>query len=170
MIKEVTGDILLSETEAIVHSVAPMDHFDSGLALSIRKLYPSLYKDFRHYCKLHHPKAGSVWRWEGLGENATHVKIYNLMAQEEAVGHNSHPGPATLSNVRHALKDLAKKVKKDKISSIALPRVATGVGGLDWADVQPLINEYLGELDIPVIVYSTYTADVKADEGLLTEV
>lgn len=32
MIVEVTGDILLSEAECIVHGVAPNDHFLNGLA------------------------------------------------------------------------------------------------------------------------------------------
>jgi hypothetical protein len=32
MIKEVNGDILFSDAKVIAHSVAPMDHFDTGLA------------------------------------------------------------------------------------------------------------------------------------------
>ena len=47
MIKKVQGDIMLSKADAMAHGVAPMDHFDSGLAASIREDYPSLYKDFR---------------------------------------------------------------------------------------------------------------------------
>ena len=38
MIYEVTGDILLSEAEAIVHGVAPDDDFHQGLALELRKV------------------------------------------------------------------------------------------------------------------------------------
>jgi O-acetyl-ADP-ribose deacetylase (regulator of RNase III) len=37
MIREVKGDILLSRAEAIAHGVASFDHFDSGLALSLRQ-------------------------------------------------------------------------------------------------------------------------------------
>lgn len=40
------------------------------------------------------------------------------------------------------------------------------VGGLDWEDVKPLVTQYLGELNIPVIVYTTYHKGVAADEGL----
>jgi len=42
MIKEVSGDILLSGARAIVHGVAPGDHFDTGLALSLREAWPAL--------------------------------------------------------------------------------------------------------------------------------
>ena len=51
-------------------------------------------------------------------------------------------------------------------ASVALPRLATGVGGLAWDDVQPLMAQYLGDLGVPVIIYSTYRKDVQADEGL----
>jgi O-acetyl-ADP-ribose deacetylase (regulator of RNase III) len=47
MIKEVSGDLLYTSAEAIAHGIAPNDHFDSGLALSLREHFPDLYKDFR---------------------------------------------------------------------------------------------------------------------------
>ena len=51
-------------------------------------------------------------------------------------------------------------------TSLALPRLATGVGGLDWAEVKPLIEQQLGGLDVPVIVYETYHKGEPAQEGL----
>lgn len=160
MIKEVTGDILLSDAEAIAHGVAPMDHFDKGLALSLRKDYPSMVKDFRHFCKLQNPKPGEAWIWSGVGG----VRIINLMTQEAATGYNGHPGEATLSNVNHALKALVKIVKKKKIKSLAIPKIATGLGTLDWKDVKPLIYSRLKDLDIPIYVYSLYQEGKKAAE------
>lgn len=161
MITEVNGDILLTNTESIAHGVAPMDHFDSGLALSLRKLYPSMYKDFRHYCKLHRPKTGKLWRWKGLGENGKIVIIYNLLTQDEAPNENAHPGPASVSNVRSCLKELAKRLKKDKVKSISIPKLATGVGALNWDDVYPLIDEYLGDIAAEVQLYSTFTQGIE---------
>lgn len=160
MIKEVIGDILLSDAEAIAHGVAPMDHFDKGLALSLRKDYPSMVRDFRHYCKLHNPKPGEAWIWSGVGG----VRIVNLMTQEAATGHNGHPGEATLSNVDHSLKALGKIVKKKNLKSLAIPKLATGLGTLDWEDVKPLIYDRLGDLGIPVYIYSLYQKGEKAVE------
>lgn len=160
MIKEVTGDILLSEAQAIAHGVAPMDHFDRGLALSLRENYPSMVKDFRHYCKLKHPKPGEAWIWGGVGG----IRIINLMTQEAATGYNGHPGEATLPFVNHALKALVKMVKKEKIKSLAIPKLATGYGNLDWEDVKPLIYRRLKELNIPIYIYSLYEKGTKAVE------
>ena len=47
---------------------------------------------------------------------------------------------------------------------MALPKLATGVGGLEWSDVEPLIESHLGDLPIPVIVYESYDKDKKAAE------
>ncbi len=160
-IREVTGDILKSRAQAIAHGVAPNDDFHTGLALSLREHAPALYKDFRHYCQSTHPKTGGLWTWAG----ADGRRIVNLFTQEGAEGHHGgKPGKATLPNVRHALKALREEIAGQGIASLALPRLATGVGGLDWDDVRPLIHEYLGDAGIPVYVYATYRPGVAAEE------
>lgn len=161
MIQEVSGDILLTKAQAIAHGVAPNDHFDSGLALALRERYPSMVKDFRHYAHQEHPAPGGAWFWGG----AEGARVFNLMTQEGRHEHGARPGKATVSNVRHALQELAKQVEAEGIESLALPRIATGVGGLDWDEVRPVVHECLGHLDIPVYVYATYRKGERAEEG-----
>ena len=161
MISKVRGDILLSGAQAIAHGVAPHDHFNQGLALALRERFPAMAKDFRHYCHQQNPKAGGAWLWAGPER-----VIINLMTQEPAPSKNAHPGKATSHNINHALRALRGLLEKEEISSIALPRLATGVGGLEWGDVEPLIEKSLGDLQIPVIVYETYEKGKKAAEKL----
>lgn len=167
-IHEVEGDILLTGAAAIAHGVAPGDHFDTGLALTLRERWPSLAKDFRHYCRIEHPKAGGLWAWAGATENGGTVRVASLLTQEAAENAIGRPGKATTENVGHALRALARHVQEEGITSLALPRLATGVGGLDWAEVKPLIEHHLGGLDIPVYVYVVYHKDQKAKEPGLT--
>ena len=164
MIRIVSGDILLSQAHAIGFGVAPNDPFSQGLAQSLRERWPSMYKDFRHYCQTRHPEPGALWTWSGAGD--THLVC--LFTQEGGYGHGAKPGRATPSHVNHTLRALAAAVKKEGFHSVALPRLATGVGGLDWDAVEPLIEAHLGSLGIPVIVYATYRPGVVADEGLVT--
>jgi O-acetyl-ADP-ribose deacetylase (regulator of RNase III) len=159
MIHEVSGDILLTKAHAIAHGVAPNDHFNQGLALALREKWPAMAKDFRHFAKTHHPKPGEMWAWGGFG-----VRIFNLMTQEGDHGHGTHPGKATVSHVNHALRHLQHELEKGEITSVALPRLATGVGGLDWTEVRPLIDSHLGGLKIPVFVYTEYQRGVAATE------
>ena len=80
MLKEVTGDILLSTAGAIAHGIAPHDNFKQGLALSLREQWPGMYKDFRHYCQTYNPKPGGAWSWKGPNSPV----IINLFTQEQA--------------------------------------------------------------------------------------
>lgn len=160
MIQYVSGDILLTDAEALVHGVAPHDDFKQGLALSLRENWPSLYKDFRHFCKTRSPKEGSLWSWKGPEGPA----IVNLMTQKAPPSSNSHPGKASLSNLNHCLRDLHKEIKDKGFKSIAITKVATGVGGLDWSDVKELLESSLKDLDIPVYIYEGYEKGTKAKE------
>lgn len=159
MITKVRGDILLSDARAIAHGVAPHDHFNQGLALALRERHPAMAKDFRHYCHQANPKPGHAWLWAGPER-----VVINLMTQEPAPDNKAHPGKATSHNVSHALKELRRILDDEKIPSIALPKLATGVGGLDWSEVEPLIESHLGDADVSVIVYDTYEKGVKASE------
>lgn len=159
MIHEVTGDILLSKAEAIAHGIAPNDHFDHGLALALRDKWPSLAKDFRHYSHQCHPKSGEVWMWGASG-----IRIFNLMTQEGEHTHGSKPGKATVANVNHVLKRLRHDLEKEKVKSLAISKLGTGVGGLDWNEVLPLIQTHLGDLAIPIYIYSHFQPGTKASE------
>jgi O-acetyl-ADP-ribose deacetylase (regulator of RNase III) len=158
----VSGDILLTRAQVIAHGVSPNDPMKQGLALALHDKYPAMHKDFHHWCNQAHPTPGEAWMWGGPGG----VRIVNLMTQEGGYGHGGKPGRASLKNVRGALRELARMAEAESFSSIALPRLATGVGGLDWDDVLPIIEERLSGLAIPVIVYAEFHQGQQAQEPL----
>lgn len=158
--KEMSGDILLSQAKVIAHGVSPNDNFFSGLALSLGEHWPALYKDFRHYCQTYHPKPGNLWTWA----NSEGQRIVNLLTQSSAYGRGEKPVKATIDQVNHALRALRKLVQEEKFESLAIPRLATGVGGLDWKDVSPLIHSHLADLDAKIYVYTVYHKGQLAEE------
>lgn len=167
MIRYVEGDILLSKAQVIAHGIAPQDHFDSGLALALRERWPSMVRDYRHAAHSDAPAAGSIWIWAGVDADGGTRCIANLLTQDmQGSGRNARPAKATLENVGHCLKELAKYVQSEGVTSVALPCLATGVGGLDWKDVKPLVERYLGELSATVVVYEVYRKGDAAAEKL----
>ena len=148
MLKEVTGDILLSTAGAIAHGIAPHDNFKQ-------------YREFRHYCQTYNPKPGGAWSWKGPNSPV----IINLFTQEPPASDQDRPGKATLPNVNHALQALKKELQEHQVKSVALPRLATGVGGLEWEKVYPLLQQALKDLNIPAYVYGQYKKGVTAQEG-----
>lgn len=160
MIHEVKGDILLSHAQVIAHGVAPNDHFDQGLALSLREQWPAMVRDFRHFCHTTQPKSGEAWVWSG----AMGKRIVNLLTQEAPQSQGSRPGRARTEYVNHALRELRYLLENERFASLALPRLATGAGGLDWHVVRPLIEHHLGELALPIYIYTQYKKGVQAAE------
>ncbi len=116
-------------------------------------------KDFRYYAHQCHPKPGEVWAWGGFG-----ARIFNLMTQNGEHHQGSKPGKAPTANVNYSLRRLRHELEKDAIKSVALPRLATGVGGLEWSEVSPLIDANLGNLQIPVYVCTHYQKGEQANE------
>ena len=160
MIHEVRGDILLSHAQVIAHGVAPDDHFDQGLALSLGGQWPAMVKDFRHFCHTTQPKSGEAWVWSG----AMSKRIINLLTHEALQSHGREPGRARTEYVNQALRELRYLLEYDRFTSLALPRLATGAGGLEWDVVRPLVVHHLGELALPIYLYTHYEKGVQAAE------
>lgn len=131
MIYKVEGDILLSKAQAIVHGIGVNDPMDKGLALKLRNKYPLLQKDLNCWRHQHNTKPGEAWIW--VGQN--NVRIVNLITHENMESNDHHYEKATLNNVKHALSALVKIIDFEKLTSIALPKLGTGLGDLNWDDV-----------------------------------
>ncbi len=162
MIYPVAGDILFSKAQVLAHGVAPFDPMDHGLRLALHKRYPVMHKEFHHWCHRHNPTPGEAWLWCAGNDRC----VANLLTQETLPGHAHHAGKATLSHVNHALHALERLLRKGTYTSLALPRLATGVGNQAWDDVWPLIQNRLEGLDIPVIVYIEHKPGKRAKEPL----
>lgn len=160
MIHEVSGDILLTRAQGIAHGISPNEHFDSGLAVALREQWPAMAKDFRHYAHQTHPKPGELWTWSGAGGSV----IFNLMTQDGEHEHGAKAGRATIANVNHCLKRLRHELDQGKVTSLAIPKLATGAGGLEWPEVHRLIVQHFANLSIPVYLYTTYHKGQKAVE------
>ncbi|CAG7857288.1 hypothetical protein MCAMS1_02059 [biofilm metagenome] len=157
MIYQVKGDILLSKAQAIVI----YDPMDEGLALQLRTKYPLLQKEFNLWCYQHDTKLGEAWLWQ----SSDNARIVNLITHESVqTNANHHYYKATLNHVRHALTELAKIIRFKKLISVALPKLGTGSGDLDWDDVWPLVANNLDGLGIPVYLYAVYCPGQAAQE------
>jgi len=162
MLYEVEGDILLTGADAIAHGVAANDPMNQGLAQSLHQQFPSMHKDFHHWCHVERREPGSAWIWSGVGG----TRIVNLITQDGGYGHGagSKPGKATLATVNQSLRSLKHIIASEKLASVSLPRLATGVGGLSWDEVRPLIESQLGDIAARILIYSEFVPGQKARE------
>jgi len=161
VIYQVEGDILLSKAQAIVQGVGVNDPMDHGLAFELSKKYPQLYHEYNLWCYQHHTKPGEGWMWISQ-EN---VRIVNLITHESVqISGNHHYYKATLNNIKQALGELINIIRFKKLTSIAMPKLGTGSGDLDWDDVLPLIENNLGKLDSAIYLYVIFRPGLAAHE------
>ena len=59
-----------------------------------------------------------------------------------------------MNDIRDGLAHLRRHYREWGIASLAMPALGCGVGGLDWKDVEPVLQEGLSDLDIPVELYA----------------
>ena len=153
MIKEVYGNILWSKSDAIVQGIAPNEDFSRGLAASIKEEWPAIVSDFDDCCCQGAMTLGDIWAWD----NQHGLDVVNLVIHGEA-------NQASVASVDKALSALADLVAQRGIKSLAVPKIGTDVGGLDWREVKPLIEKHLGQLNIPIYLYTIFHKAIAAVE------
>lgn len=131
MITETTGDLLTAEVDALVNAVNTHGVMGKGLALQFKRAYPAMFDAYRAAATAGAISLGSVHVWP-TGQPCPRYVI-NFPTK----GH--WRSASRLTDIESGLADLASVVRERSISSLALPPLGCGLGGLDWADVRPLI-------------------------------
>lgn len=147
------GDIFLSQCQTIAHGCNCAGKMGAGIAKEIRRRFPECYQEYWTRCHSNRFIPGDYY----LHKTST-PWILNLATQYGTNG-------ADLELVTTSLHTVAQYHKEEGLTSIAMPRIAAGLGGLTWETIKDIIQETMGKIDIPIFVYEEYKPDVRVDEG-----
>lgn len=147
MIKYITGNILDSDTEAIVNTVNTVGVMGKGIALQFKKAYPNNYKSYSTACKNKEVEIGKMFITLDSNISSGEKIIINFPTKQ------NWRNPSEYSFIEEGLDDLVKVIQNENIKSIAIPPLGAGNGGLKWEVVKKIIEEKLGDLDTKVLVY-----------------
>lgn len=154
MIKYTKGDILESNAEAIVNTVNTVGVMGKGIALQFKEMYPENYHLYKKACDIGQIVIGKMF--VTLTNNLTNPKyIINFPTKRH------WRSPSKMSYIEEGLIDLKKIIKDNCISSIAIPPLGAGSGGLDWKDVRETIVKSLHDLDVQVIIYEPTKENIR---------
>lgn len=132
MIKLTQGDILKADAEALVNTVNCVGVMGRGIALQFKKAYPENFKAYKAACDDKEVQPGQMFVVD-LARICTPHFIINFPTKRH------WRGKSRLEDIQAGLKDLIEVVKRENIRSVAIPPLGCGLGGLDWAEVRPLI-------------------------------
>jgi O-acetyl-ADP-ribose deacetylase (regulator of RNase III) len=127
----VKGDLFATEgLHSFAHGCNCVGAMDSGIAAAFKKRWPRMFEEYRLRCEDGRFRLGDVFVWsEG------DVVVYNLAIQEHW---KKRPKLAALTRALEKMIELASHAGVERIG---LPRIGTGVGGLDWARVRKVLTE-----------------------------
>jgi O-acetyl-ADP-ribose deacetylase (regulator of RNase III) len=128
----------------------------AGIAVGFRERYPAMYEEYRRRCKVK-PRAfnpGDVFLWK----EDDLPWVFNLATQE-----GTWRSRATYPVVEQTLATMRALADAEGITSIAIPRIGTGYGGLAWSKIKPIIARIFDDWPGTLFVYEAYVA--QATEG-----
>ena len=138
MIQYVTGNLLRSNAEALVNTVNTVGVMGKGIALQFKEAFPQNYKAYRNACKTGALKPGKLLVFtEETPQGA--VTIINFPTKTD------WRSKSTYAFIEEGLKELRLQINLLGLKSVALPPLGCGNGGLDWAKVKPLIEQFLSD-------------------------
>jgi len=141
------GNLLSAHTQALVNTVNTVGVMGKGIALQFKEQFPENFKIYAAACKRKELHTGDllVVRESDLeGEKI----IINFPTKTEWFLKSKY------EYIEKGLQRLAEVIKEYEITSIAIPPLGCGNGGLKWDKVKPMIERYLGHLtNVDIRVY-----------------
>ncbi|MGB3910860.1 MAG: macro domain-containing protein [Pseudolysinimonas sp.] len=157
MITEAKGNLLAAPVEALVNTVNTEGIMGKGIALQFKNAFPEMFKAYTAAAKRGEVKLGQmhVWPTQAL-DGPRYVINFPTKAHWRA--------KSRIGDIDSGLVDLVKVVRDLDITSIAVPPLGCGNGGLDWAEVEPRIRAAFDALPkVDVRIYPPAGAPKAAD-------
>jgi O-acetyl-ADP-ribose deacetylase (regulator of RNase III) len=153
MIHPSSGDILAAPVEALVNTVNCVGVMGRGIALQFKNAFPDNYKQYAQACKREEVQPGRMFITStGLLQGPSYIINFPTKRHWRA--------KSRLEDIETGLVDLVRVIEEHGITSIAIPPLGCGLGGLAWPVVKPLIEAALAPLNsVQIYLYAPACVD-----------
>jgi len=142
MITFLTGNILESEAEALVNTVNCEGFMGKGLAYQFKKSFPQTNKSYVQMCNRNELSPGKMHYFRENNKFIINFPTKDKWRRKSEIDY-----------IEKGMNSLVKLIEKQNITSIAIPPLGSGNGGLDWKDVKSIIWEYIYPISNEVEIY-----------------
>ena len=137
------GDIFHAEAQVLVNPVNCVGAMGAGLAKQFKERYPAMNQQYRRDCVAGKVKTGAVILYHVSGGRV----IANLPTKDD------WRNPSRMEYIEGGLAALKQALTDEGLTSVAIPAIGAGLGGLKWPDVLQRIETLLDNPDLTVEIY-----------------
>ena len=144
MFKFVTGDLLKSEAHALVNTVNCEGYMGKGIAYQFKLKFPEMNAEYVNKCRRNELIPGQLYCYKTADKFIINFPTKNKWREK-----------SKMEYIVSGLDALIEVIKINKITSIAIPPLGSGNGGLIWQEVKEIILQKLKKLsqDIDIYIY-----------------
>ena len=115
-----------------------------------------MYEEYRRRCKAEPRRfnLGDCWLWKADDQ----PWVFNLGTQE-----GYWRARASYEAIEAALRRMREQADAEGITSIAIPRIGVGYGGLSWKKVRAIVEAVFADWPGTLVVYEEFVAGGSAD-------
>ena len=140
------GNLFESQAQTLVNTVNCVGVMGKGVAEQFKRRFPDMFQDYRRRAERNAVRLGEPY----IYRDRSGVQIVNFPTK----GH--WRSPSRLADIERGLDYLAAHAAEWGITSMAMPPLGCGNGGLEWPEVGPLIYGKLHRLPVEIEVYAPY--------------
>lgn len=139
-----TGDLLKSSAEALVNTVNCEGYMGKGIAYQFKLQFPRNNEDYVRACRSGAFTIGKLHYYRERDKTIINFPTKNKWREK-----------SQMEYIEKGLDQLVNLIKKLNLSSIAIPPLGSGNGGLIWGEVKLLIEKELYDIsqNIDIIIY-----------------
>jgi O-acetyl-ADP-ribose deacetylase (regulator of RNase III) len=142
MIRFVRGNLFDSGAQTLVNPVNCRGVMGKGLAKVFKDRWPEMFRQYQEACKKGEVRPGYPFLFKGDDRQILSVPTKDDWKK-----------PSTYEMVEAGLKAIRERYRDWGITSIAMPALGCGLGGLEWSEVRSLIETHLADVSIGIEVY-----------------
>jgi O-acetyl-ADP-ribose deacetylase (regulator of RNase III) len=149
------GDIFAAEgIAAYAHGCNCAGGMGAGIAIEFKRRWPAMFDEYAARCADGRFGLGDVFGWSDGA-----VTIYDL-------GIQAHwRKKAQLPALALSLRKMVELATNTGIERVGLPRIGSGLGGLDWVRVKRVMTEVGAETKVTLTVFEQFVRAKPAATG-----
>ncbi len=142
MINFVVGNLFESDAFALVNTVNCEGYMGKGIAYQFKLRYPNMNAEYVKKCRLHQLQPGMLHSYLEDSKLIVNFPTKNKWREK-----------SKMEYIVSGLDALIDLIKEKHITSIAIPPLGSGNGGLNWSEVKQVIIQKLSCLSEDVDIY-----------------